>query len=231
MNALFPGDPQGSVSKRIAHVIFNLVKGESSFLLDLHSGGEVFAIHPYVICHVEGKSGPMSEALGRAYGVGPVLRTSKRDGWVKGTLYAEATAAGVPGIIGEAGGETRLREQDVLVHQRGIFNILRYLKMLSGPVERAKELLLLSLASDGFGDYSTTSTSGLLNLNVTPGALVKKGQLIGKVLSPSGELVETLLSPRDGIITDLRTHPLVRESDSVAFVLKIDSRIGSGSDI
>jgi predicted deacylase len=225
LNSIFPGDPEGSFSKRLAFALFKEIMERSNYLLDLHSGGNTLNVCPYVICHVEGEYGHLSEGLARAYGVSSILRTKTRGDWVAGTLYAEATVRGVPAILPEAGGEGRLKKSSIEIHERGIMNVMRYLKMIAGEVKTPEKLTFLSNVRGLGGGYLRATKSGLLNLSIEAGDVVSRGDKIGEILDVFGELREQIISPKNGMITDLRTLPLVREGDAVAFLLEVEEVI------
>lgn len=221
LNAAFPGDPKGTLTRRVAFTMLECILESADYLLDLHSGGNIYTIVPYTVCHTEGEHGRKSLALSKAFGASIILQTSSREGWVSGTLYAEATARGVPSIIAEAGGEGRLRSGDIEIHERGILNVMKHLGMVAGSHDAPGEFLLLRRPSDGLPDTVTADASGVLRLLIEPGAVVSKGDMLGEIIDACGVVRGEVASPRDGIVIDLRTAPLVREGDPVALIAEI----------
>ena len=48
LNRMFPGDPDGTISQRIAHILTTEVIEQANYLIDLHAGDGNEALRPYV---------------------------------------------------------------------------------------------------------------------------------------------------------------------------------------
>lgn len=223
MNAAFPGNASGTSTRRIASTLFTELTTWATHVVDLHSGGHMYDIHPYIMCHVEGPAGPAAEQMATHYGPGAILRSDKTSSWVGGMLYSELTRAGIPAILTEAGGEARLRE-DAIEHQRAaISNLMAWLEMTPNvvPVEPAMTWTQLP---ENEPAYVAADTSGLLRQTVRVGDVVSPGDVVGQVLDIYGDVVESVTTDRPGIILDLRTLPLVRDGDPIALVASVFDR-------
>jgi len=54
LNRMYPGDPKGSLSQRIAHLLTTEVIDQADYLVDLHGGDGNEALRPYVYMPVTG---------------------------------------------------------------------------------------------------------------------------------------------------------------------------------
>ena len=54
LNRMFPGDPGGTISQRIAHTLTTEVIDQADYLVDLHAGDGNEALRPYVYMPVTG---------------------------------------------------------------------------------------------------------------------------------------------------------------------------------
>ncbi|MDA4131433.1 MAG: succinylglutamate desuccinylase/aspartoacylase family protein, partial [Thaumarchaeota archaeon] len=114
-----------------------------------------------------------------------------------GTLYGEASAKGIPSTMCESGREGKIEENFVQVHYSGIINTMKLLGMLPGAAvlrENQSKLTSPVLVSN--------HRAGIFNAKANTGDTVKKGQLIGEILNFTGEVLEEIHSPIDGMIVD-----------------------------
>jgi predicted deacylase len=59
LNRMYPGDPDGSVSQRIAHLVTSEVIDKADYLIDLHAGDGNEALRPFVYMPVTGDKAPI----------------------------------------------------------------------------------------------------------------------------------------------------------------------------
>ena len=96
LNRFFPGDRKGNNADRFAARLFNEIIRKCDFGIDLHTAAEGRLNLP----HVRGDmSNPKVRKLARAFGATVLVSQSG----VRGSLRREATEAGVPTILFEAG--------------------------------------------------------------------------------------------------------------------------------
>ncbi len=122
LNREFPGRSDGSVTAIVANSLFTLITRNCNYLVDLHTGSFSRSNHPQV--RVTG-SDPRALELARHFGVGIVM-ISKGP---KGSLRREASDAGIPSIIYEAGEPSRFELDQIDAGVRGIESLMAYLNM------------------------------------------------------------------------------------------------------
>ena len=210
----FPGNPEGSLAEKIAHVLYGLIR-TCDYAIDLHTptrGGRYVPItilpHPGL-----GDASRRAEDLGVAFGSGYLVKTDKGMYVRDGILCVEATRAGVPAFTFEIGEGGRLEPDMVAVGARCVRNALRYLKMVPGQPERPARTVRVR---EFVGLRATRG--GLLTTEVALGAPVRRGDVLARIASVYGEEIETITSPVDGLYVRSTTLSTVAAGERVATV-------------
>ena len=75
LNRMYPGDPKGSISQRIAHLLTTEVIDQADYLVDLHGGDGNEALRPYVYMPVTGDAAfdAKIEGLAVAFGLDHIV--------------------------------------------------------------------------------------------------------------------------------------------------------------
>jgi predicted deacylase len=105
-------------------------------------------------------------------------------------------AHGIPAVLSES--------DDPESHYKDIRNILVHLKMLDGELVRRPKIYQKTL------HLLTATRSGIFVPEVDLYQRVDKGQLLARILNPSGEVVEEIHCPiANGLVVTIRTFPTV----------------------
>src|SRR5580698_4942639 len=138
MNRFYPGRPDGTQTERVSWAISKQVVEKCDYLIDLHGGDLDENLRSYAYWPQTGKE-PLdatTRAMVLAFGLDHIIIQKNLSPAVAGatSISRFATDLGKPTIIAEAGhaGTTDTQDVDALVH--GCTNVMRYLKMLAGPV-------------------------------------------------------------------------------------------------
>ena len=210
----FPGNADGSLAERIAHILFGLIR-TCDAAIDLHTptrGGRYVPISilpPSAL----GEAAQRAEALAVAFGSGYVVKTDKGMYVRDGILCVEATRAGVPAFTFEIGEGGRLEPEMVDIGARCVRNALRHLTMMDGKPEppahtvRVREFI-------GVRAYR----GGLLTTHVELGAPVRRGDVLARITSVYGEEIEAIRCPADGIFIRSTTLSTVAAGERVVTV-------------
>ena len=211
LNRDFPGAEKGSISSRLAHVIFNSVVRQCDYLIDFHSAALRRTNYPNVRADL---GNPAVRMLARAFGCELVVNGK---GPV-GSLRRAATSAGVPCIILEAGEVWKIESSVVEVGVQGVMNVLKTLQMVEGKavVPRYQTRVHRTV-------WVRAERGGTLSFAVNPGDFVEKGQLLATNYNIFGDERSQLFSPGDGIILGMTTMPVVKPGDA-AFHVALLSR-------
>lgn len=173
LNRAFPGREGGSVASLIAFAVFNLVRGCDA-LVDLHTASNNRVNLPQIRADI---SDPDIRELGVHFGLGIVVAGKGPDG----SLRREATNAGIPAIIYEAGEPYRFQDDEVDRGVEGIENIMAYLNMTDReeveiPDTRVYEKARWIRVAPGEGGFFFPSAS--------LGDLIQPGNRLGQVIDP-----------------------------------------------
>lgn len=194
----FPGDPDGTLTQRLAHDLFETVARPADALVDLHSGGVRYAFLP-----VAGFYGATDEVTPRAaaesfrlacgMGLDLVWRLPAR----AGVLSFEAARIGIAVTGCEAGGRGGCLETDVALYLRGIMRVLAQRGVLEpGEAEVAQSASACVLE----GDFALAPAAGFLSPLVPLGTRVAKGEPLARIDSCDGATLTTLHAAADGIV-------------------------------
>jgi hypothetical protein len=214
LNRTFPGRPDGSITEVLAYTLLNEVVAQANFHIDCHGGDLTELLLPYSGYPTQGKLevDEIGEAMARLYS--PRIVALYRHGTAlqetKGSLVSEACRLGIPSILTESGGAGALEAAQVEVHRNGIRNVMRFLKMIPGdPIIRGDRMV----AKDQF--VIAVRRGGLLRLAVGIGDEIKEGQKVAEVCDPFGEVTETVVTPRAGIVRIIWIPKAVNTGDSI----------------
>lgn len=183
LNRVFPGNPNGQLTEQLA---FQMVEGflkKIDYYVDMHAGGAYPTVDYVYILN--------AEHLSRAFG-SPLLYRPRES--LSGTSVSATRELNIPSVVVELGGGDVDQIQYVARGIRGLVNILKTLQMLPGePAPPPAQTVLREIA------ILRPHQGGLLLPEVTQlGALVRKGQVLGRIVSPySFEELEVMRCPFD----------------------------------
>ncbi|MCX5250591.1 succinylglutamate desuccinylase/aspartoacylase family protein [Streptomyces sp. NBC_00201] len=195
INRVFPGDPDGGPTERLAAWLFtHLVEGADAYV-DLHSGGIDEVLKDFVgyrltgDSELDGKTADMAGALG----IEDVIFGMNADG---GNSHAAAARQGIPAILVETG---QLGERDPEAARRllgGLYGVLSRLGVLdTRPQDPASPVREWVWAAG-----VTAENSGLWYPEFTAGDDVTAGQVIGHVIDPADGQEHKVHTPATGRI-------------------------------
>ncbi len=214
-NRCFPGDPNGTFSDVMVDAIFRSVIQPADALVDLHGGDMVEALAPFSIYSVTGNDeiDSRSAAIGRAFGLPYLIANRPQPGGLGGTSVQAAAAAGVPGIIAEAGSSGLLTEPETRMLVEGVENVLRHLGMLDGEPRQASSIVEI----DRF-TWMNSPAEGMWYPSVAVGDTVTEGQTIGRIGDLFGETLAEITAPHAGDILFITSSPAMRRDGLILAV-------------
>lgn len=206
LNRCFPGVSTGSLTSRIAHVFFDQVVRRCDYGIDLHTAAGSRTNFPNVRGDL---TVPSVRRLAKAFGC-ELMVSSKGP---VGSLRREATKAGCPTIILEAGEPSKIEPGVLEIGVRGVRNVLQTLGMLPGdPVRPAYQ----SRVSKSL--WVRSEVGGILRFHVAPGQPVRSGDPIATNASVFGKDQNVLVSPVDGVVLGMTTLPMVKPGEPVCHI-------------
>jgi len=206
LNRFFPGSKTGNLTSRVANLIFNEIIKKSDYGIELHTAAQPRANFPNVRGDMKK---PDVRKLATAFGAELILDGRGPDG----SLRREATKAGCPTIILEAGEPLKIQEEIMQVGVRGVLNVLKYFDMLPGEPEKPMFQVRASRST-----WVRAEVGGILRYHVSLGESVAAGQRIATNSSVFGEKQNVLRSPVDGIVLSLKTLPMVKPGEPICHI-------------
>ena len=172
----YPGKVDGTQSERIAFAVYNQVITKCDHLIDYHGGDLDEDLHPYSYWTNTGK--PELDKVSRdmvfAFGLKMIIIKQARGrgldntalGLGKASITVEAGRAGTADVPADIG---------VLID--GTMNVMRYLKMLKGPITSTlQHPLWISKLTIVKSEYE-----GIFYPSVVPEAYVHQGMTVGYI--------------------------------------------------
>ena len=233
INRIFPGNPHGLLTERIANVLFESFVREADFTIDLHSALDGCDIAPFVYVDPNDDAGGTLKARERlALAFGTPYAFYRKRGEKFGTsdlsrsLSAQADLIGVPMMVAEMGESRRVSTEHIPLGVQGIRNVMIAMGMLAeAPVEPATQRRFDSIT------LMHANHGGGLRVHRAIGDEVTAGQLIAEIVNVFGETVERLESPNDGFVLRAMKLGSVATGAEVAWIAsqsRAGVQLGSG---
>jgi predicted deacylase len=191
----FPGDPEGSLTERLANLVYEQGIKKADVVVDLHCNPENAMMFTYAFDPDDEGVGKQGYELAKAFGLTTVDDAPKAEG-MSADIQDVAYHLGKPSFLVELTPYYSISPQAVAVGVRGVLNVMKTLKMIEGDVEPQDEVLVIE---DRLGIvFGTSGSGGLVIPETVLGDPVTKGQVVGHVVDFFGDPVEEIVSPVDG---------------------------------
>jgi len=226
MNRIWPGDPEGSLTERMAHAVWSELVSGADAVVDLHTGNRHAPVWVFYEAHgvSEKASKETSERSGemaRLFGA-PLLYVETEPYGGRKTLRACCVDEGMPAIVPELGGAGYFDEGIVRLVVRGLRNIIVDMGMMDGEVELPERQTVLKWTADPKEAGVFAGKGGVFLPRVNLGDTVKMGEEVGIIYSPrTFRVLERLVAPQDGYVFSVRENPVVNAGDRVLAVPEI----------
>jgi predicted deacylase len=206
LNRIFPGSSQGSISERLAHMLFNEVLLGADFVFALHSWYATGEVMPYVeYGHTIAATARAS--LGAAHAAGfELIRASH---WPQGLMTRCVNEAGIPAIESEIGGLGVITADGTSITKLCIRSLMVHLGMLEGAVAPSQGRIV-----DQF--ELATPCGGFLDIAVPLGVELDAGDTLGLIRALDGAVRDRIVMPRRGLLGAVRRAPRVQPGERIA---------------
>jgi len=211
-NRVFPGEETGTMSRRVAHALFEEFVSKADALIDSHGGDLTEDINRFVIIGNTDneKTNRKMVDMASCYDAHYIRVTD-----IKGSTKEALDLYGIPCITPESGTPYPVREEEIRFHRDGIMNVMRYMEMLEG------EPTLRKLKVDPTQERLYAERGGIWRQKVEAGQRVKKGDVLGEVVNLFGETLQTARAPFDGVANNSRTSHIANTGDTLIYVVKV----------
>ncbi len=205
LNRNFPGRLTGNRSQQYVKRIFDKIVRHFNFHVDMHTASFGRVNSFYIKADLQQETLLQMALLQEADIIlqnqepsfGPVATETQ-------TLRQEASQHNIASITIEYGNPQIYQPQMLTRGSKGILNLMRWLKMIDGPLSTPPQKALVCQKSY----WIYTDEGGLLDIPVALKEHLKKGDLIGILKNPFGDLIKTYYAPEDGIVIGKSTNPV-----------------------
>ncbi|MCR9065687.1 MAG: succinylglutamate desuccinylase/aspartoacylase family protein [Cytophagales bacterium] len=200
LNNAFPGDPNGSVTQKIAAFISKEVIPYSYGFLDIHGGDANEDLLPFV-CYYNNRNRPnetstaanMAEASGFEYVVSYPYTLQPTDS--SKYAFKEASQFGKVALSIECGKLGNVQEEAVAKIKDGVYRILDYMNMVELESVEKHPVKRLSKQT-----YIKADHQGIFYSDLKAGDEVKIDQSVALIKNEFGKVIHEVKSPASGII-------------------------------
>ena len=213
LNRVFPGDPSGSLTERLAASLFAELLDGVDALLTMHSWSRTGATVPYVECPATGPASAVerSAKLARSLGVAYVETYA----WEPGLLPAAAVARGVPAVELEVGGLGTATAEGEAVAAAAIDGAAHWLGIVEGEGPAS-----VTPALEVRRHWLRTTQDGIVRQRRLLGDEVNAGEVVAEIREQTGRVVETLAAPVDGVVAIHLTYGYATAGSVVAVLFE-----------
>ncbi len=202
LNRMFPGDPNGTFSSRLAGVLEDTLYPEADFLIDLHGGDVNEALTPLIFFPTAVPQALSLQSAAAAAALSVPYRVSSTS---KNGLYSRAAQCGVPALLVERGEKGLWSKEEVSACKNNLYELMHHLKILSAvpvpPTSPAPfysdfkqveicEAIYEEAPANGFW-YPAVSSAG---------ETCKQGALLGTLKDIYGNVIFRSIAPFDGVV-------------------------------
>ena len=211
LNRSFPGSENGSLASRLAYLLLTEILAQCTHGVDLHTG----ANHRFNLPQVRGcLDNPATEAMATAFSAPVMIDSHTRDG----SLREAIADMGIPMLLYEAGEAFRFDELSIRTGLRGVLNVMRSIGMLTSKPSSVSHSIFKAKSSR----WVRAPISGMQITSTVVGRQVSKGDVLGVVSDPFGEMEKDIVSPVSGLIVGRLNHPLVYQGDALYHVAMLE---------
>lgn len=222
LNRVYPGDPGGTQTQRIAHAITTHVIEQSDYVVDLHAGDGNEALMPFIYMPRTGDEAldRASHELALAFGLDYVVIDAAPLRDPDDSLYTDQTALtrGIPSITTETGKLGSSDDSWVDMAEAGIRNLVVSLGMMPGIAAEPGGVVWLT-------DYTVVEApaTGLFRAEVHEGYAVAAGGRLGTIVDVFGDELAIVRAPYAGIVNYVIGTPPISSGEPVAMISRIEA--------
>lgn len=205
LNRCFPGNKNGSFGSRIAFDLMKHIIPLIDFGVDFHTGGAKINNTPQIRCVFEF---PDNVSLAEKFSAPLIIDSAYREG----TLRKEAAKKNKPILVYEGGESMRFDYRAINEGVNGCLRLMKSYGMINIDVPKNPSVKIRK------DTWIRANTSGLFHMNANNGAYVSKGDLLGVICNPFGNIEHQIRSTADGYIVGINNQPVVNQGDALIHI-------------
>lgn len=213
INRMFPGNPEGDTTKRIAAGVFEQVKGYSYGIhfTSFYMPGD-FAPHVRMM-----ETGYQSASLANLFGL-PYVVIRKPRPFDTATLNYNWQMNGTCGFSLYTNETEKVDEKSA---RQAVSAVLRFLTRMGIIHYQCHNGYIASIVNEEEMTTLCTETSGIYKRLVEVGEEVYRGQVIAEIMHPyEGNVIDNIVSPTEGILFFSKNKSLVNQNDVICRIIR-----------
>lgn len=201
---VFPGNPEGSPTERLAYFLFETFGRTCNYLIDLHSGGV-----EYDFLSVSGFRGEPSPenpsfAAARAMGLPILWQLPDRPG----IFSREVSRLGTVTIGAEYRGVGQLSREGQAEYARGILSCLALWGIYQGAADTVPEPVGIFASR-----WLLCPATGIFTTRFQLGDAYSAGEVLAELRNARGAVLATVVADEPGTVLAIRSKAYAREGD------------------
>jgi predicted deacylase len=220
LNRVFPGNPNGTLSERIAEAITREVIARATHVVDIHCGDGNESLRPYVYWITTGapEVAEAGKRLALASGFDHIVIDRGRPTDAAKSIYLSNTAIlrGKPALTVESGYLGNTDDASIARIERAVAGWLRELGMRSDGPQPVTAPVWIDR-----NEVLTSGVTGIFYPAVERGHTVGQGALLGRITDFHGTLREEVKAPFAGVVLYVLGTPPISKGEPVAFIGQI----------
>jgi hypothetical protein len=213
LNRSFPGNANGSLASRIAHIFMKEVVARCTHGIDYHTGAIHRSNYPQIRGCMDDEN---TKEMALAFNPPIIIDSRLRDG----SLREAARKKKVCTLLFEGGQALRFEKDVIKVAKKGTLNVLKHIGILSGKKIKSRKNII------ALGSYWVRSVKGgTLRLQVAEGDYIQEGTVLGIIHDPLAMNASLIHAEGPGYIIGLNHLPLVTIGDAIIHIAVVDSKI------
>lgn len=216
MNRIFPGNFDGDMNEYMASKIVEELEG-ADLVIDIHASNIFLTEVPQIRIN----------ELNAEELVPIALKANMDLIWVHGastvlesTLAYSLNSKGTKTLVVEMGVGMRITTEYGNQLSDGIISLMSELGIWTGDIPKITKSIVAYDADGKDVCYLNAPCSGIYMKEKAHGSLVKKGEIVGKIINPlSGEVLAKVVAPESGMIFTVREYPVVEEGSLMGRIL------------
>ncbi len=205
MNRCFPGNPNGSLSSRIAYVMINEILPLINYGVDFHTGGASKANYPHLRVDF---SDPKNLELAKAFAPPFIVDSRPPD-----KSFRKVAGYRRKNIMTFEGGES-LRFDEFTIKE-GIEGVGRLMNALNMGNHNGSQAIPHILKSS---HWTRAKFAGLFRSHIQLGQHIKKNQALGTITDPYGESEVDIKAAASGYVIGINHQCVVNKGDALIHV-------------
>jgi len=217
MNRVFPGNPRGSVTEKIADYFQRTLLPLADYVVDIHSGGKTLDFVPFCAAHILENKSQQARCVAAMQAFNAPYSIMLLEVDATGMYDTAAEEMGKVFISTELGGGGTARVNNVNTAKVGVENILVHAGVMKGELNPGNSINLY-MPDDRC--FVNALGGGLVELCIELGDSVKVGQVIARIhdVERTGGEPGEYLSLLEGVLVACHFPGLITTGDMLAVI-------------